>query len=139
MTFAGVNAHHQNGLAERRIRELQDSVRTQLIHANRRWNNCITANLWPYALRRANECFNSAPLFDDKEKRTPYQIFTNSKVDINPKHFIPFGCPTFVLDGKLQQGLPHHKWKSRSEVGIYLGTSPQHGRNVALVLNRNTG
>ena len=26
LTFAGVNAHHQNGMAERRIRELQDSA-----------------------------------------------------------------------------------------------------------------
>ena len=28
LTFAGVNAHHQNGIAERRIRELQELTRT---------------------------------------------------------------------------------------------------------------
>ena len=34
LTFAGVGAHHANGKAERRIRELQELARTQLIHAN---------------------------------------------------------------------------------------------------------
>ena len=33
LTFAGVNAHHQNGVAERRIRELQELARTMMIHA----------------------------------------------------------------------------------------------------------
>jgi len=37
LTFAVVNAHHQNGVAERRIRELQDMARTLLIHENSRW------------------------------------------------------------------------------------------------------
>ena len=36
MTFAAVNAHHQNGIAERRIRELQELARAMLMHANAR-------------------------------------------------------------------------------------------------------
>ena len=37
LTFCGVNAHFQNGVAERRIRELQEQARTMmLIHANKR-------------------------------------------------------------------------------------------------------
>ena len=32
LTFAGVNAHHQNGRAERRIRLLQELTRTQMIY-----------------------------------------------------------------------------------------------------------
>ena len=40
LTFAAVNAHHTNGMAERRIRELQDAARTMLIHANKRWATC---------------------------------------------------------------------------------------------------
>jgi hypothetical protein len=34
LTFVGVNAHHQNGMAERRIRKLQEHAWTMLIHAN---------------------------------------------------------------------------------------------------------
>ena len=67
LTFAGVNAHHQNGMAERRIRELQDTARTMLIHANRRWPTAINAHLWPYALRMANEVYNVTPCLQDKE------------------------------------------------------------------------
>ena len=139
MTYAGVNAHHQNGIAERRIRELQDMARTMLIHAANRWPDCITAHLWPYALRMANDALNNCPSLQDRRRRSPIQIFTNSKVAMNPKHFQTFGCPVYVLDNALQQNAPFHKWKERSRVGIYLGKSPNHGRNVALVLNRQTG
>ena len=139
LTFAGVNAHHQNGIAERRIRELQELARTMLIHAARRWPACITANLWPYAVRMANDAFNHSPNLKDSTKRSPIQIFGNTKVATNPKHFQPFGCPVFILDNNLQHNAPFHKWKERSRVGIYLGKSPAHSNNVALVLDRTTG
>jgi GAG-pre-integrase domain len=51
LSFCGVGAHHQNGRAEKRIRDAQDHARTSLIHANRRWPEAIDARLWPYALR----------------------------------------------------------------------------------------
>ena len=35
LTFASVNAHHQNGKAEVRIRHLQEQARTMLIHTNK--------------------------------------------------------------------------------------------------------
>ena len=141
MSYAGVNAHHQNGIAERRIRELQELARTMLIHANARWNNSVTANLWPYAIQMANEAVNHMPSFQDREKRLPIELFTGSSVSSNPKHWKPepFGCPTYVLDNELQGSKPFHKWQQRSKPGIYLGSLPLHGRNVALVLSRKTG
>jgi transposase InsO family protein len=75
LTFAGVNAHHQNGMAERRIRTLQEHARTMLIHANQRWPKCVTANLWPYTLRMANAVLNETPNMLDKQRRTSQQIF----------------------------------------------------------------
>ena len=50
ITYAGVGAHHQNGVAEQIIRVLQDLTRTQFIHANQGWPAAINAHLWPYAL-----------------------------------------------------------------------------------------
>jgi hypothetical protein len=138
LTFAGVNAHHQNGIAERRIRELQELARTMLIHSNSRWPMCVTANLWPYAVRTANDVINHTPSFQDKERRSPMEIFSNTKVVSNPKHWKPFGCPVYVLDNDLQSRHPFHKWKHRAKVGVYIGMSPQHGRNVALVLDIET-
>ena len=76
LTFAGVNAHHQNGIAERKIRSLQELARTMLVHANKRWPKAITANLWPYAIRMANDVSNETPLMQDPAKRTAQQLFS---------------------------------------------------------------
>lgn len=51
ISFCGVNAHFQNGLAEKRIRDVTELARSDMIHAKTRWPEAITANLWPYALR----------------------------------------------------------------------------------------
>ena len=139
LTYAGVNAHHQNGIAERRIRTLQELARTMLLHASKRWPKTVTTNLWPYALRMANEMLNQTPSMQDKRRRAPLQIFAGSDVSCELKDYKPFGCPAYCLDNDLQLQQPFHKWKARARLGIYLGSSPVHARNVALVLDRDTG
>jgi Reverse transcriptase (RNA-dependent DNA polymerase) len=139
LTFAGVNSHHENGIAERRIKEIQEGARTMLIQANRRWRSCINAHLWPYAVRMASEQVNCMPNMQREDKQTPMQVFSGSKVHSNIKHWHHFGSPVYVLEKELQTNSPFGKWKSRSKVGIYLGRSPQHSRNVALVLSKVTG
>lgn len=139
LTFSGVNAHHTNGMAEKRIRDLQDLTRTQLIFAARRWPKAITPNLWPYPLLMASESLNNSPQPWDSARRTATQMIGKTTVNINAKHYKPFGCPCYVLANALQQNNPYHKWRERAKVGIYLGPSAQHGRNVALVLDRKTG
>jgi hypothetical protein len=61
LSFCGINAHFQNGKAEKKIRDLQDAARTYLLHAIRKWPKAITINLWPHALRYANDVNNSVP------------------------------------------------------------------------------
>jgi Integrase core domain. len=61
ITFTGVHAHHTNGMAEKQIRDLQDLAPAMLLHASTKWKTHITANLWPYAIRMANEVLNSTP------------------------------------------------------------------------------
>ena len=139
LTFAGVNAHHQNGVAERRIRTLQELTRAMLIHANKLWPEAISANLWPYALRMANDYINETPNMQDTSRRSSLQLFSNSNIQSNMKHAKTFGCPCYVLDNTLQSGSIFHKWNQRARVGIYIGRSPQHAKNVSLVLDRNSG
>ena len=140
LTFAGVQAHHTNGKAERRIRLLQDLARTMIIHADRRWGGGAMVHLWPYALRMANDAVNYSPNMQDKYKRTPASIMFNNHVGMNIKHWHPFGCPAYVLEEKLQDDKRiYNKWRSRSRIGIYLGSSPLHARNIALILNMETG
>ena len=111
LTFSGVGVHHQNGMAERRIRLLQELTRTMLMHANKRWPRVITTNLWPCAMRMANDVLNETPSLQDKQRRTAQQMFLSTWAHTNPKHWKPFGCPAHVLDGKLQDGKMFHKWK----------------------------
>jgi flavin-dependent dehydrogenase len=81
---------------------------------------------------------NKTPHLQDKAKQTAQQIFSKKAVQTNPKHWKRFGCPVYVLDDKgLQAGSTiFHKWKQRANVGVYLGRSPQHARNMALVFKR---
>ena len=45
ISFCEVNAHHQNGVAERHIRDLRDIARSMLLHAQHHWPKVITSNL----------------------------------------------------------------------------------------------
>ncbi len=140
LSFAGVGAHHQNGVAENKIRLLQSQARTMLIHAAKRWPKAVTANLWPYAIRMANESSNELPSLAFKDGRTPLQAFAGSRATTNPRFWQPFACPVYVLTPALQSaGGILGKWKDRARVGLYLGRSPNHARSVALVLNLTTG
>ncbi len=53
LTFCRVNAHFQNGIAERAICNLSESVQKQLLHAKQCWPQAVSTALWPYALRSA--------------------------------------------------------------------------------------
>ena len=143
-SFCGVGAHHQNGVSEKRIRDLQDAARCMLLHAQRRWPQAITANLWPYAIRLAADIDNSTPRLPKrgerkKECESPIEKFSQLQVRPNLKYYHPFGCPCYVLDAAMQDRKKGPKWSERARVGIYLGQSPRHARSVALVLNPITG
>ena len=116
-------------------------ARTSMIHANKRWPDAITPNLCPYATRMANESINATPCLYNPNKASPNSIFAKSGVQENLKHWYHFGCPVYVTNDQIQQGkIPKgFKWMERAWIGIYLGRSPKHSQNVALVLNIKTG
>ena len=53
VTYYGVNAHFQNGRAEKKIRDLREAELTQLLHAINRWPGAVMVHLWAYTLRYA--------------------------------------------------------------------------------------
>ena len=79
-TYDGVDAHHSNGLAGRCIRDIQDNVRSMMIHAQQKWPETITAHLWPYALKHTNNAHNDTPLLAHPQGFSPLQIFTVTQV-----------------------------------------------------------
>ena len=103
LTFAGINAHHQNGIAERKIRDIQEMARSMLVHAKDRWPEAITANLWPYAARMAVDTHNNMPSLQHEEHLSPWQQLTNASINPNPKHWNTFGAPAYVLQRQLQE------------------------------------
>ena len=46
-----------------------------------------------------------------------------------------FGCPTYVLDPRLQDGKKIPKWEAQARTGMFLGFSDVHSSTVGLVLN----
>jgi transposase InsO family protein len=137
ISFSGVGAHHQNGIAEKRIGDLQRRATTLLLHAQRRWPDAINTHLWTYAIRAANDSRNYSPT--NKHDICPMSKFctTSSVPTIQNQHH--FGCPTYVLKKELQVQQKIRKWSDRTRVGINLGYSSRHALNVSLILNLQTG
>ena len=137
ITFCGVDAHHQNGVAERHICDITESARTMLLHAAHRWPKTITSNLWPQALKHATNVRNALPR--KGKTQSPIPLFSNTTIEPNIKHFHPFGCPAYVLQAPLQTSAPFPKWNERSQVVIFLCHSPHHAASVPLILSTQTG
>ena len=137
ISYCGVNAHHQNGVAEKHIWDLQELSRTALIHAQHRWSNVITANLRPFALKIEYNVHQSTPSLNDII--SPLEKF--SQVAVRPKilSFRHFGCPVYAVENALATRKPLRKWEDCAWVGIYLGPSPLNAWSVALMLSLTIG
>ena len=133
ITFCGVGAHHQNAVAESKIKELSYGARTVLLHAKRKWPNVISTILWPFALQSIVERHNRLHL--DKNGKSPIEKFSQTDEEIVVSDFHTWGCPVYILKAPNQSGfIGTPKWEPHSH-----SRSPCHAGSVALVLNLNTG
>ena len=96
LMFASKNTQHQNGMAERCIRELQDSAQTMLIHTNHRWPTAINAHLWLYAFHTVNKVYNVTPCLQDKEVQSPVQVYNVTPCLQDKEVQSPNGWPTVI-------------------------------------------
>ena len=96
ITYCTVGSHHQNGIVERKIKELTLIARTLLLHAIRHWPSHITTMLWPFALKEAAYRLNKLSIRSDGRsvEDTFFDIKDNQ---VDPSLFHTFGCPCFVL------------------------------------------
>ncbi len=137
LTVCGVNTHFQNGIAKRAIQDLSESVPKQLLQARARWPEAVHFALWPYALRNAAHLHNNLPVLEDGTSRL--ELFSSIHVGSNMKHVHTFGCPVFTLQNALASGNQLPRWSPHACLGLNLGPSPMHTRNIYLVLNLVTG
>ena len=137
LTYCGVNAHFQNGIAEKRILDLQKATRTSLLYTLHKWPCMLSVHLWPYAMRTANKIMISRPTkYSDKSLQ---ELFSGDNVIPKIKYFHTFTCPTYILDNTLQGQHYLLKWKECARLGVYLGPSPNYSWTVHLILNPETG
>jgi hypothetical protein len=108
LTFCRVNAHFQNGIAERVIWDLLESARKQLLHACAHWPAVVHFALWPYALHNAALLYNSLPVLEDGTSRL--ELFSSIHVGCNMKHVHIFACPVFALQNALASGKLLPRW-----------------------------
>eukprot|EP00934_Nitzschia_sp_Nitz4_P006171 Nitzschia sp. Nitz4//scaffold433_size7783//3146//4816//NITZ4_009149-RA/size7783-exonerate_protein2genome-gene-0.0-mRNA-1//-1//CDS//3329551824//6161//frame0 len=138
ISFSGVGAKHQNGVAERSIQTISNWARTMLLHQVLHWPEQADLTLWPFALEHAVYIWNRLPRKGGK--LSPLELFTRTKdpgyASLQSLHV--WGCPTYVLDATLQDGKKLPKWSPRARRGIYLGLSNQHSSTVARVMHTGT-
>jgi len=103
LSFCGVNAHHQNGKAEIRIKDVTTNSRTSLLHAAHRCPKAISPALWPAALKHYTNLCNSLPTefkqggkqgrrkLPDQYENSPLSKFSGTEIQPNLSHFHPFG------------------------------------------------
>jgi hypothetical protein len=114
-----------------------ESARKQLLHAHTCWPQAVPFALWLYALCNAGLLHNSLPVLEDGTLRL--ELFSSICVGCNMKHVHTFGCPVFALQNALASGNQLPQWSPYARLGLHLGPSPMHARNVYLVLNLITG
>ena len=139
ITFSGVGAHHQNGVAERSIQTVSKLARVNLIHLMLHWPRQCKLNLWALVMNYAVWVYNCVPR-ESLGGLTPDEFWSGARSnhdDLRRAHV--FGCPVYVLDARLQNGKTIPKWESRSRQGMFVGFSSDHSSLVPLVLNLETG
>jgi hypothetical protein len=138
ISFSGVGAHHQNGIAERNIKTVSQWARANMLHAAFHWTEHANIKLWPQAVDYAVWVFNRLPSVETG--LSPNELWSNTRSTSNDlRRTHPFGCPVFVLDPVLQDGNKLPKWNARARRGMFVGFSPHHSSLVPLILNISTG
>ena len=131
--YCGVGAKWQNGYAENAIRILVSNARTCMISANLMWPEAKDETLWPLAISHAAYMYDHTP--KESSGIAPIELFTRTTSDgqaLQNAH--PWGCPAYVLEPKLTEaGGKIPKWQPRSRRCQYVGVSPVHAKNIALV------
>ena len=137
-TLSGVGAHHENAGAERAIQTVTYMARAMMIHCHIRWPSAFCPSLWPMAVEYATWIYNHVPHEDTN--LSPMEVFSGSKIDCTLLRRVRvWGCPSYVLDPKLQDGKKLPKWARCSRRGQFLGFSSQHSSLVGMIRNLDTG
>ena len=139
ITYSGVGAQHQNGVAERAIRTVVERARTMLIHAAMRNQEHVDVQFWPFAMTHSCHLWNTVPKLN---QFSPVELLSRTLHTRNYsdlRHCHVWGCPVYILEYDIAVGKKVPKWSPRARRGVYLGVSAAHSSNVPLVYTIKTG
>ena len=139
-SFSGVGAQHQNARAEHSIQTIMYMARTFMLHTALHWSKYGVDNLslWLIAVKHAAWLYNRLP--NRVTGISPLEMLTNERSDhrdLLRAHV--WGCPTFVLNPKLQDGKKIPKWNKLSRIVQFLGYSDEHSSLIANIRHLKTG
>ena len=135
--FAGVGAHHHNGIAENAIRTVTEHARAMMLHAALHWPDVYDPTLWPFAMDYAVYLWDMTPR--DDTNMSPNELYAKAKQrDDVLTHSRVWGCPAYVLDPRLQDGKKLPRWQPKSRRGQFVGFSNIHAASVGLIRNLDT-
>ena len=136
---SGVGAKWQNGVTEGAIGMVVSKARTLMMHAALHWPEEEDETLWPLSLNHAAHLYNHTP--NEVSGISPMEEFSKSVSDHKAlRNTHTWGSPVYILEPRLTSAsgkIP--KWQPRSRRGQYVGASPQHAENIALVRYLKTG
>lgn len=121
VSFCGVNAHFQNGMAKKRVWDCQDRSQTTTVHANNIWPSAINSHLWSYVLRLINKVHKTAPCI--KDGHSPLEIFFGVPVKPIIKDVQPFGCPYMCLTPTWQVERLGQNWVNKQGADLFWAKS----------------
>ncbi|CAI7795101.1 unnamed protein product [Closterium sp. NIES-54] len=116
----------QNGMAEREMRTVVESVRTMLLHMG------MQHHWWHLALRQAVWVRNCLERSTVPPGTTPYQLLTGQKPDLSMAQV--WGCMAQFLVPEQQRG---GKLKPKARWGLHLGVSGESKGWELLDINAN--
>jgi hypothetical protein len=91
ITFCGVGSHHQNEIAQQKIKELMLVACTLLLHAKRMLPEYISTIMWPFSLKCAEDRLNYLVHLADGQM--PYKTIAGlDSTKIKMSDFHTFGC-----------------------------------------------
>ena len=110
-----------------------------MIGAALSWPEVEDESLWALAVNHATWLHNNTP--NERTGIAPIEIFAKTLSDHQAlRNAHTWGAPIYILQPRLTSaGGKIPKWQPRSRRGQYVGVSPDHAENVALVRNLKTG
>jgi hypothetical protein len=127
ISYSGIGAHHQNGVAEGSICTITQWAHVMMLHQVIHRPAEARLVLWPFALDHSTYLWNHMML-QQLTHLMPIEIFGTTRFGdyrhLQCSHIL--GCPTYVLDPMLQDGHKIPKWRPRAWHGLYLGVLPKH-------------